>query len=183
MVRSESILSVDSFLNHQVDSEMIGKIGEAIAERFEDEGVTRVVTAAASGIAIAYATSRELNRRSSHDVYSIYAKKGIPETLRNGITRKIESPTGKGEVELAACRDYLKGERVLITDDFLFSGATSEALTEICEEAEATVIGYAFAISKEFSEGRDRLAKHGHPIFVLARVKDIDGETGEIRVE
>lgn len=77
LVMSESILSVDSFLNHQVDSEMIGKIGEAIAERFEDEGVTRVVTAAASGIAIAYATSRELNRRSSHDVYPIYAKKAF----------------------------------------------------------------------------------------------------------
>lgn len=176
-IMSNSILSVDSFLNHQIDPELIDRIGKAIAERFREKKITKVVTAAASGISIAYSTARALERKKSRDVYSIYAKKGIPKTLENGITREVKSATGGEKVELVASRNYLKGERVLITDDFLSSGNTSEALTEICEEAGATIVGYAFAISKEFSKGRKRLEKRNYPIFAVARIDSIGEKT------
>ena len=50
------IVKLDSFLNHQVDPELTRRIGEEFQRRFEAAGagaVTRVVTAEASGIAVA----------------------------------------------------------------------------------------------------------------------------------
>ena len=58
IVREGNVLKVDSFLNHQMDVEVIDKIGEAFYERFKDKNITRIVTIEASGIAIGYATAQ-----------------------------------------------------------------------------------------------------------------------------
>ena len=41
---NERVLLVDSFLNHQVDPELMRAVGEEFARRFADAGVTRVAT-------------------------------------------------------------------------------------------------------------------------------------------
>ena len=46
-----NILKVDAFLNHQIDPQFILKIGAELAARFNNEGVTKVLTVEASGIA------------------------------------------------------------------------------------------------------------------------------------
>ena len=48
---NEHVLLVDSFLNHQVDPELMQAVGDEFAARFEGAGVTRVVTIESSGIA------------------------------------------------------------------------------------------------------------------------------------
>ena len=48
---SDRVLLVDSFLNHQVDPQLMRAVGEEFARRFADSGVTRVVTIESSGIA------------------------------------------------------------------------------------------------------------------------------------
>ena len=48
---NERVLLVDSFLNHQVDPELMRAVGEEFARRFADAGVTRVATIESSGIA------------------------------------------------------------------------------------------------------------------------------------
>ena len=45
------ILLVDSFLNHQVDMQLMRQIGDAFAAHFRALGVTRVLTIESSGIA------------------------------------------------------------------------------------------------------------------------------------
>lgn len=45
------ILKVDSFLNHQIDPELMYEVGETIYDKYKDEGVTKVLTIEASGIA------------------------------------------------------------------------------------------------------------------------------------
>lgn len=45
------ILKVDSFLNHQTDPELMYEVGETIYDKYKDEGVTKVLTIEASGIA------------------------------------------------------------------------------------------------------------------------------------
>ena len=41
---NEQVLLVDSFLNHQVDPELMEQVGEEFAARFADAKVDRVVT-------------------------------------------------------------------------------------------------------------------------------------------
>ena len=39
---SDSVLKVDSFINHQVDPVLMQEIGRDFAEHFKDAGITRV---------------------------------------------------------------------------------------------------------------------------------------------
>ncbi|KXB03007.1 hypothetical protein AKJ48_04330 [candidate division MSBL1 archaeon SCGC-AAA261O19] len=180
-VLGKGFLKVDSFLNHQVDPQLVDRIGMAIAEKYEDKEITKVVTAEAGGNIIAYTTARHLQSLLDSKVLAVYAKKEVPKTMENVMVAKVKSPT-KGEVtDLAISGDYLKsGDRVVIADDFLFTGRTSEALTELVENAGATLIGYAFVISKRNFGGYERLRKHDRPIFALVEIVEMDSETGEI---
>ena len=47
------VIKVDSFLNHQMDPELIAVLGREIADKFREDGVTKILTVEASGIAIA----------------------------------------------------------------------------------------------------------------------------------
>ena len=58
VVRQNDVLKVDSFLNHQVDVELLDKIGKKFYEYFKNSGITKILTIEASGIAIAMATAR-----------------------------------------------------------------------------------------------------------------------------
>ena len=55
IVRENNVLKVDSFLNHQMDVELLDEIGCEFYRRFGDKKITKVLTIEASGIAIAYA--------------------------------------------------------------------------------------------------------------------------------
>ena len=58
---NENILKVDSFLNHQVDTNLMTEIGKCFANYFKDKNITKVVTIESSGIAPAFATANILN--------------------------------------------------------------------------------------------------------------------------
>ena len=47
---NEDILKVDSFVNHQVDPELMKNIGDEFAEHFKGQGITKVATIESSGI-------------------------------------------------------------------------------------------------------------------------------------
>ena len=47
---NEDILKVDSFINHQVDMELMSAIGKELADHFRERQVTKVVTIESSGI-------------------------------------------------------------------------------------------------------------------------------------
>ena len=55
-----NILKVDSFLNHQIDVVFMSSLGKEIARRFSSDGVTKVLTVEASGIAIAFPVAQAL---------------------------------------------------------------------------------------------------------------------------
>ena len=64
---SEDVLLVDSFLNHQVDTELMRAVGNEFARLFKDAGVTRVATIEASGIApaVSLSSSEIMSRRKT----------------------------------------------------------------------------------------------------------------------
>ena len=56
-----NVIKVDSFLNHQIDTELISKCGAEWYEAFKDAGVTKILTIDGSGIGIACLTARYFN--------------------------------------------------------------------------------------------------------------------------
>lgn len=180
-VLGPDFLRVDSFLNHKVSPLLLGEIGKAIADKFGDHGITKVLTAEAAGNIIAFTTAENLSSEGE-EVEVVYAKKGVPKTMTGEIVREIKSPTKQTETTLAVSGNYFHEEdRVLIVDDFLFTGTTAGTLAEIMAEMEVTVEGYAFVIRKVGSGGYEKLSKFGKPIFSMVEIESMNEDTGEIR--
>ncbi len=158
------ILKVDGFVNHQVDAELMDRCGREFAQRFASIGATKVLTAEISGIAPALMTALHLG------VPVVYARKSKPITMPDQVYLTLAPSHTKGRmVELIVSPEYLAhGERVLIIDDFLASGATILGLARLAKAAGAQVVGVGAVIEKTFEGGREALKPLGLPIESLA---------------
>ena len=58
VVKSEGVLKVDSFLNHQIDVNLVDEMGAEFARLFADAPVNKILTIEASGIGIACLVAR-----------------------------------------------------------------------------------------------------------------------------
>lgn len=165
------ILKVDGFVNHQVDPQLMDACGHEFARRFKALGATKVLTAEISGIAPAVTTALHLG------VPVVYARKQKPITMPDQVFLTLSPSHTKGRmVELIVSPEYLaNGERVLIIDDFLATGATILGLVRLAQVAGATVIGIGALIEKTFEGGRAALAHLGVPIETLAQIVSMEG--------
>ena len=78
--------------------------------------------------------------------------------------------------------EYLAAEdRVLLIDDFLASGKTIYALTEIIRQSGAKLCGIGCVIEKSFEDGRQRLAHLNVPIVTLAVIDAMTERGIEVR--
>ena len=163
------ILKVDSFINHQVDPQLMLEVGRELARRFEAVGATKVLTAEISGIAPALTTAMALN------IPVVYARKTKPITMPEEVLRRSAPSHTKGrDVELMASPEFLSpDDRILIVDDFLASGRTIQALVHLVADAGATLVGIGAVIEKRFEGGRQALAHLGVPIEALAVITDM----------
>ncbi len=66
------------------------------------------------------------------------------------------------------------GERILIIDDFLATGLTTEGLVRLVQQAEAQLVGIGALVEKQFEGGRALLAQYGVPIETLATIVNMD---------
>jgi xanthine phosphoribosyltransferase len=164
------ILKVDSFINHQVDPELMDACGIEFARRFASLGATRILTAEISGIAPAIMAGKHLN------LPVVYARKTKPITMPNTVYLTVAPSHTKGnQVELIVSPEYLKsGELVLIIDDFLASGATIMGLVRLTQAAGATVVGIGTLIEKTFEGGRAALSGLKVPIESLVSISSLD---------
>lgn len=166
------ILKVDGFINHQVDPMLMDACGREFARIFKDIGATKVLTAEISGIAPAVTTALHLG------LPVVYARKHKPITMPDQVFLTLTPSHTKGRtVELIVSPEYLAGgEKVLIIDDFLASGATILGLVRLAQSAGADIIGIGALIEKVFEGGRDTLTHLGVPIRSLARIKSMQGD-------
>jgi len=166
------ILKVDGFINHQVDPTLMDACGKEFAYRFKDIGATKVLTAEISGIAPAVTTALHMG------LPVVYARKHKPITMPDQVFLTLTPSHTKGRiVELIISPEYLAGgERVLIIDDFLATGATILGLVRLAQTAGAKIVGIGALIEKTFEGGRDVLTPLGVPIESLARIVAMDGE-------
>jgi len=168
------ILKVDGFINHQVDPVLMDACGQEFARLFAGINATRVLTAEISGIAPAVMTAKYLN------LPVVYARKTKPITMPDTVYLTLAASHTKGRmVELIVSPEYLaNGERVLIIDDFLASGATILGLVRLAHAAGAEVIAIGALVEKTFEGGREALADLNVPIESLVRIESM--ENGEI---
>lgn len=164
------ILKIDSFLNHQIDADLMELAGLEIARRFASSRPTRILTAEVSGIIPAVMAGKALG-----NIPVVYARKRKPITMREPVYVESAPSHTKGEqVLLMVSPEFLDADdRVLIVDDFLATGRTIEALARIVAAAGATLIGVATIVEKNFEGGRDVLSDLNVPIESLATIVDM----------
>jgi xanthine phosphoribosyltransferase len=166
------ILKVDGFINHQVDPMLMDACGRELARRFKSIGTTKVLTAEISGIAPAVLTAFHLG------LPVVYARKHKPITMPDQVFLTLSPSHTKGSlVELIVSPEYLgEGERVLIIDDFLATGATILGLVRLAQTAGSTIVGIGALIEKTFEGGREALSSLGIPIEALVQIISMQGE-------
>ena len=166
------ILKVDGFINHQVDPALMDACGRELARRFANVGATKVLTAEISGIAPALTTAQHLG------LPVVYARKSKPITMPDQVFLTTAPSHTKGRmVELIVSPEYLAGgEKILIIDDFLASGATIWGLVRLAQAAGATIVGIGTLIEKIFEGGRELLKPIGVPIESLVCITSMVGD-------
>ena len=176
VLKPGNVLKVDSFLNHQMDIALMEEIGQEFYRRFQDSGVTKVLTIEASGIAVAYPVARAFG------VPMVCAKKSKSINLDGDLyTAEVETFTHKGINRVIVSKKFLDStDKVLIIDDFLANGCALQGLISIVDEAEAEVVGLGIVIEKAFQNGGVRIRNLGYHLESLVIVESMDPETGVI---
>lgn len=169
-VLSNQVLKVDSFLNHQIDAFLMREVGKEFADRFKNDGITKIVTLESSGIAPSVMTALELN------IPVVFARKRKSLTLTDQLlTASVYSFTKQEENTIAVSGEHLSSEdRVLVIDDFLANGQAALGLAEIVEQAGASLAGIGIVIEKSFQEGGKILREKGFRVESLARIKSLE---------
>ena len=172
IVREGDVLKVDSFLNHQMDVEVIDNIGKAFYERFKDKNVTRIITIESSGIALGFAAARYFN------IPFVFAKKSKSVNIDGDVyVAEVESFTHKCVNNVIIAKNFIKpNDRVLIIDDFLANGCALQGLIKIVEQAGAEVVGIGIAIEKGFQKGGEIIRGKGYDLCSLAIVDTMDSQ-------
>ena len=176
IVKPGSVLKVDSFLNHQMDVQLLNEMGKEFKRRFADKKITKILTIEASGIAIAYPVAMEFQ------VPLVFAKKAKSINIDGDVyAAEVESFTHKSKNQVIISKKYLSPEdHVLIIDDFLANGCALQGLISIVEASGATVEGLGIAIEKGFQIGGKVIRNLGYHLESLAIVDGMNAETGEI---
>lgn len=169
VVLSDSVLKVDSFLNHQLDPILMKAIGEEFVRRFQNKPITKVLTIESSGIAPALMTALQLK------VPLVFARKRKSLTLSEGLlTAKVYSFTKQEENTISISSSYIKkGDEVLIIDDFLANGQAALGLIDLVKQAKANVAGIGIVIEKAFQDGGRKIRELGYHVESLVEIDSL----------
>lgn len=177
VVKEEGVLKVGSFLNHQMDIELLDAMGAEFKRLFADAPINKILTIETSGIGIACMAARHFD-----NCPVVFAKKAKSINLTGDqYVTKVQSFT-HGKVFDVIVEKRLIGpeDHVLLIDDFMAMGAAMNGLLDLVGSAGATVEGIGIAIEKGFQPGGDSLRQRGYRVESLAIVDSMDAQTGAI---
>lgn len=173
-VAKGDVLRVDRFLNHMIDVRFLSEIGREFHKLFADCGVNKILTAEASGIAIACMTAQFF------DCPVVFAKKSRTSNISASVySASAHSYTHGNDNTLTVSRDYLSPtDNILIIDDFLAHGAALHALLDIVSQSGASLVGCGIVIEKAYQGGGDEVRSRGIRVESLAKIESMsdDGE-------
>ena len=164
-----NVLKINSFLNHQVDPELMKKVGEEFSHLFKDSGITKVLTCEASGIAPGVMTAYELH------VPMVFARKKKPATLNDAVYwADVYSYTKKVTNQICVEQKFLdQDDCLLIIDDFLANGEAVKGMINIANQAGAQVAGVGIVVAKTFQGGSEWIKNHGYHLEALAEIDSL----------
>ena len=164
-----NVLKINSFLNHQVDPELMKKVGEEFSHLFKDSGITKVLTCEASGIAPGVMTAYELH------VPLVFARKKKPATLNDAVYwADVYSYTKKVTNQICVEQKFLdQDDCLLIIDDFLANGEAVKGMINIANQAGAQIAGVGIVVAKTFQGGSEWIKNHGYHLEALAEINSL----------
>ena len=166
-----NIIKVDGFLNHRIDTKLMQDIADEFAHHFDLRQVTLILTAEASGIALASICAHRWG------LPMVFAKKAKSDNIEGGLYQsEIFSYTYKKKMTLIVSKEWLGPEdKVLIIDDFMAKGNAMQGLIDLVNEAGATLKGIGVAVEKGFQGGGDRFRNiPGVPYKALAVIESAE---------
>ncbi len=174
IIGENDVLKVGTFLNQQIDVELMSACADEFCRLFKDAGITKVLTVEASGIAIAAITALRLG------VQLVFAKKSVTSNVAGAVySADAYSFTHNHNNTLIVPCAYLgQSDKVLIIDDFLARGEAVNALLDICESAGAVAAGVGILIEKAYQGGGEKIKKRGVRLESLARIASLDVKNG-----
>ena len=165
-----NIIKVDGFLNHRVDTKLLEALADEFAKYFDISKITMVLTAEASGIALATICAQK------YGVPMLFAKKAKSDNIEGGLYQsEVFSYTYKKKVTLIVSHEWLHADdHVLIIDDFMAKGYAMQGLIDLVNAAGATLEGIGVAVEKGFQGGGDRLRAAGVNLKSLAIIESAE---------
>ena len=141
-----NIIKVDGFLNHRVDTKLLEALADEFAKYFDISKITMVLTAEASGIALATICAQK------YGVPMLFAKKAKSDNIEGGLYQsEVFSYTYKKKDTLIVSHEWLHADdHVLIID------------------------GISVAVEKGFQGGGDKFRASGVPYKALAVIEQAD---------
>ncbi|MFJ7828456.1 purine operon repressor, PurR [Psychrobacillus sp. OK028] len=147
---------------------LMNKIGKVFASAFADAKIDAIMTVATKGIPIAHAIARHLNvpvvivRRDS----KVTEGPTVSINYVSGSARRIQTM-------VLSKRSMEKGQRVLITDDFMKVGGTINGMKSLLEEFNCELAGIAVLVEAEHQG--EQLVKDYLSLVKLHEVNEKDG--------
>lgn len=171
-----NILKVDCFLNHQIDCTFLREVGKEFHRLFKDEGVNKILTIEASGIAIGTVVAQEFG------CPLVFAKKNKTKNIAGNVySSSVESFTHSTTYNIIVSEKFLNpGDKVLIVDDFLAIGNALKGLIDLVKQSGAELVGCGTVIEKGYQHGGDALREAGIRVESLAIIESMNDKTGEI---
>ena len=163
------ILKVDSFLNHQLDPNLMFDIAQEFKKRFSNINFNKIVTIEASGIAPAIMMGYILQ------LPVVFIKKKQPKTMEGMLISEVHSFTKDRKYTVCISNNFLTAnDQVIFIDDFLAYGNAALGMIDLTKQAGATIEGMGFIIEKGFQGGGDKLREMGFDIQSLAIIDNLD---------
>lgn len=173
-IKDGNILKVDGFLNHQMDIVLFNEIGKEFQRIFWDCSVTKILTIESSGIGVACITAQYFN------VPVVSAKKSLSKNIDGELLMtKVKSYTHGMTYDVVVSKKFITpNDCVLIIDDFLANGCALMGLTELVQNAGASLAGAGIVIEKGFQAGGEYLRSQGIRVESLAIIESMSEKEG-----
>ena len=163
------ILKVDSFINHQMDPNLMMDCAKEFVRLFSDLHFNKIVTIEASGIAPAILVGYILQ------LPVVFIKKKQSKTMDNMLSTVVHSFTKDRDYTVCISNSFLtEDDHVIFIDDFLANGNAANGVIELCALAGAKIEAMGFIIEKAFQHGGDFLRSKGIKYEALATVESLD---------
>ena len=148
----------------------MSEMAKELKRLYEGAGVNKILTIEASGIAIAIMAGYEFG------CPVVFAKKSKTKNISDNVySVEVESFTHGKTNTVVVSKEFIKpGDKILIVDDFLATGAALIGLKALVEQAGAEVIGAGIAVEKVFQGGGNLLREQGMRVESLAMIASME---------